>query len=277
MTRLLRTRRREFTRSLRGLLVNRFRVNASGPRILANSIPKAGTHLLTRCLALLPGIMDSGLRMRGRFSDDGLESRLMRVGGGCFIPVHLTYSEARGLLLSELGFQVPLIIRDPRDIAVSHFHYVTHGSRRHRLRAYYASLPDDQARLMTSITGIVKTQTDPALGLPDVGARFRAYLAWAQHGACVVRFENLVGPHGGGTREAQHEAIRRLAEYLGVMHDEETIERIALKVYDPRSSTFRKGSTGDWKHHLSPEHKEAFKRVAGQLLVELGYEQDQNW
>ena len=61
MTKFLLTRQRELTRWIRSLLVNRLRANASGPRILANSIPKAGTHLLIRCLTLLPGITDSGL------------------------------------------------------------------------------------------------------------------------------------------------------------------------------------------------------------------------
>jgi hypothetical protein len=188
--------------------------------------------------------------------------------------VHLPYSEERGQLLADLGFQVPLLIRDPKDITFSHFHHVTHRSRRHRLHAYYASLPDDQTRLMTSITGIVKMQNDAAIGLPDVGTRFRAYLSWAQHRACVVRFESLVGPHRGGTREAQYEEIRRLTEYVGAEQNEETIEHTALNVYDPRSSTFRKVSTGDWQNHLTREHREAFKRVAGQLVVDPEYEQD---
>lgn len=277
MKRLLVTRRRELTRSVRSLVVRRLRANASGHPILANSIPKAGTHLLTSCLSLLPGITDSGLRGRGQVVDRRLETQLRMVGGGCFMPMHLTFSDERAQLLSDVGFKMVLIIRDPRDIVVSHFHYVSYRSRRHRLHAYYTSLPDDQTRLMVSITGILEPQNDPIVRLPDIDSRSRAFLTWKDHGACVVKFENLVGPHGGGTSEAQEKEICTLAEYLGVDYSEETIKHIARNVYDPQSATFRKGSTGDWKNHLTREHKEAFKQIAGQLIVDLGYEQDQEW
>ena len=193
------------------------------------------------------------------------------------MPVHLTYSDERAQLLANLGFRMALIIRDPRDIVVSHFHYVTYGSRRHRLHAYYASLSDDQTRLMVSIKGVLEPQDDPAVRLLDIDRRCRAFLTWIDHGACVVRFENLVGPHGGGSHEAQRKEIHRLAEHARVELDEQAIERIASRVYHPTSSTFRKGHTGDWKNHLTPEHKTAFKRVAGQLLIDLGYERDQEW
>ena len=44
-----------------------------------------------------------------------------------------------------------------------------------------------------------------------------------------------------------------------------------------RSPTFRSGKTGEWKKHFTGEHKKLFKDVAGDLLVKLGYEKDNNW
>ena len=41
--------------------------------------------------------------------------------------------------------------------------------------------------------------------------------------------------------------------------------------------SFRKGSIGSWKQYFTQEHKQAFKEVAGQLLIDLGYEKDLNW
>ena len=176
MIKNLRTRQHEAARWIHSLLVNRLRANDPGPKILANSIPKAGTHLLTRCLTLLPGITDSGLRLRGRVQDERLQARLRLVGGGCFLPAHIFYTQHREQILSDLGFRMVLIIRDPRDIVVSHYHYVTYGSRRHQLRKYYRSLPDDLARLMTSIRGIQAVQSDPAVRLPDINSRYRSFL-----------------------------------------------------------------------------------------------------
>jgi hypothetical protein len=92
-----------------------------------------------------------------------------------------------------------------------------------------------------------------------------------------VQFEKLVGPLGGGTRQAQYGEIRRIAAHLSIALDTDEVEDIAENVYYHRSSTFRKGIVGDWKNHMTPEHKAAFKEVAGQLLVDLGYEADEDW
>ncbi len=50
---------------------------------------------------------------------------------------------------------------------------------------------------------------------------------------------------------------------------------------DPEEShTFKKGgkgSIGGWQTYFKEEHKDAFKKVAGDLLIELDYEQDLNW
>jgi hypothetical protein len=274
---LLQRRQREISRWYRSLRVNRKRAEHPGPRILANSIPKSGTHLLTRCLHLFPDVEDSGLRIRGRKKPETLERRLNQVGGGCFIPLHLAFTPEREQLLTDLGFTMVLIARDPRDIAVSHFHYVARQARMHRLRAYYNSLPDDSARLMTSIRGIPESEWQGHVRLGDINTRCHVYLDWAEHGACVVQFEKLVGPLGGGTRQAQHGEIRRMAAHLGMALDTATIEYIADNAYYRKSSTFRKGIVGDWMNHMTPEHKAAFKEVAGQLLIDLGYEADEDW
>ena len=193
------------------------------------------------------------------------------------MPAHVYYTEQREQILSSLGFRIVLIIRDPRDVAVSHYHYVTYGSRRHQLRDYYRSLPDDGARLMMSITGIQEPHSDAAIRLRDIDTRYRSFLAWANHGACVVRFEHMVGPRGGGSHETQRMEIRKIAEHLGVQLEEKDMQHIATKMFHRGSTTFRKGIIGDWKRHLTPEHQVAFRSIAGQLLTDLGYEPDQDW
>ena len=44
-----------------------------------------------------------------------------------------------------------------------------------------------------------------------------------------------------------------------------------------KSPTFRSGKTGEWKKHFTEEHKKLFKEVAGDLLVRLGYEENNGW
>jgi hypothetical protein len=43
------------------------------------------------------------------------------------------------------------------------------------------------------------------------------------------------------------------------------------------TSFLRKGIEGDWKNHFSEAHKQKFKEIAGDLLIELGYERDYRW
>ena len=45
---------------------------------------------------------------------------------------------------------------------------------------------------------------------------------------------------------------------------------------DPKSF-FRKGVVGDWKNYINGKYKEMYKEMNGKLLIELGYEKDNNW
>jgi hypothetical protein len=44
-----------------------------------------------------------------------------------------------------------------------------------------------------------------------------------------------------------------------------------------QSRTFRSGKAGGWREHFTDEHKRLFKDVAGDLLVRLGYEKNNDW
>lgn len=252
-------------------------VETSGPKVLVNTIPKSGSHLLVRCLEMFPNLRYCRRHVHRRMTIEEIEDILRRVDPGYFATGHLTFTPERFRLLTNLGFSILLMIRDPRDVAVSHFHYVTYSYRRSRLHPYFIRLPDDSARLMASILGVDPPDGNPNRWLDNIGDRFRSYLRWAEHGACVVRFEHLVGPQGGGNHDLQRREIRRVAEYLGIALSEDMVEHIARRLYHRHSRTFRRGAIGDWKNYFTPAHKEAFKRVAGELLIELGYESDPDW
>lgn len=105
----------------------------------------------------------------------------------------------------------------------------------------------------------------------------------------VCKYENLVGPRGGGSEELQRDEIRRIADYLNLSISESLVSEIASSLYgneiDPFSeekfahfqSTFKQGKVNNWKNFFKEEHKEAFKLRLGKTLVALGYEQDDNW
>ena len=47
---------------------------------------------------------------------------------------------------------------------------------------------------------------------------------------------------------------------------------------NPKASpTYRSGKVGGWREVFSEDHKLRFKETAGDILIKLGYEKDQNW
>ena len=72
-------------------------------------------------------------------------------------------------------------------------------------------------------------------------------------------------------REAQLREIGAVASHLGIDLSESETDQIAAQLFGG-TLTFRKGEIGAWRHHLSAEHIAAFKEIAGEVLVDLGYE-----
>lgn len=303
-------------------------------KILANSIPKSGTHLLLRLLTLLefgttdfggvrprlvsdrdsaadrllgrlPGTREPGkflgigphLAEGGRFRPAralirnygrekvtvGVEfpceigrrwlgRRLGQVPDGSVVSAHCAYTPELAGLLMEQKMRTVCILRDPRDTAVSHMHYLKRLPR-HPIYREYLDLGDDHQRLMFFIRG-------GKLGnhtLKPLQERYRNFLDWEREGGAVmVRFEDLVGPKGGGTVEAQRAAIERVALYLSVEPDERQISYIQRNLFGS-GRTFRKGRAGGWREEFSEEHVKAIKDLAGDLLVELEYEDGKDW
>ena len=106
---------------------------------------------------------------------------------------------------------------------------------------------------------------------------FYAYLNWMnQPFVYTTYFEKLVGAKGGGSAEMQLEEIINIAKFLDINLSPKNAQLIADSLFGG-TGTFHEGQIGSWKKYFKPEHKNAFKQLAGNLLIELGYEQDFNW
>ncbi len=108
---------------------------------------------------------------------------------------------------------------------------------------------------------------------------FNDFLRWTKEpNFLVVRFENLIGEEGGGTKEAQIKEIRKIVAHLGVTVSEERIQYVVDNLYG-QTRTFKKGQARSFERYFTPKVKQAFKKVPGacQLLIDLGYENDSNW
>lgn len=95
-----------------------------------------------------------------------------------------------------------------------------------------------------------------------------------------VRYEHLL--------EKPEEEVKRLLEFLGADASERTVRRCVRAASFERlaggrergqeaASFYRKGVAGDWKNVFTAQDKQIFKVAAGDLLIELGYEEDNDW
>jgi sulfotransferase 6B1 len=270
--------------------LQRANVFMPAPRVLLNGPAKSGTHLLSDCLSLLPQMMFSGrhfalaefvlaadhprnLGSRAATPHPALDDiRLRRMIGACrngsFLTAHAAYHPTLQTLLHEKKFKHLLLLRDPRDVAVSYSYFVLHERRHHHHRYYSEVLAGPEERLMATIRGFDRDRSGDAAPLGSIGARIEAYLRW---------LEDLVGPRGGSTLERQIREVRRIASFVERPLSEAQAATIATAMYSEKSLTFRKGGTGEWRSHFNDAHREAFKEVANPVLLRLGYETSDAW
>ncbi len=119
---------------------------------------------------------------------------------------------------------------------------------------------------------------DMYLGL---GVFFREAIEWMKDpSVLVLRYEDLVGPQGGGNSVVQHMMLKVFFEHVGLALSDEEIQSVADEAFGRKgteNSTFRKGQIGTWTQYFAEEDKRLFKKLYGEVLIAFGYEQDDDW
>lgn len=254
------------------------------PILFANSFPKSGTHLLTQVLQGLTEIspaVESGLPAIITFDGPTGQPRpvtkiardLRRLRPGDIAYGHLHAQPEVVNLLCAPGMAPFFILRDPRDVVVSHVYYVTEMEPNHVHHAYYrAELKDFDERLRVSILG----RPDLNVPFPHIRGRFDPYLGWLDAPeVLVLLYEDFI------TRREQtllkvlnHARSRGLKLHVG---EQEALQVLESAINPQKSPTFRSGKIGKWRQSFSDANKALFKDVAGDLLIRLGYEQNNDW
>jgi hypothetical protein len=164
----------------------------------------------------------------------------------------------------------PLIlnVRDPRDCLISIINFIegktTHGFGNFAERQIYNRV------LSTCRTWDQKL--DVALRDPHFpGATEFADVIWLwRHPDVVsVRYEDLIGPRGGGTDEAQIDSVARVLDHIGSDADPAAL---AKGLYSEHSWSFYAGTQGGWRDVFSPRMRAAFADRYAQVLEIFGYE-----
>ena len=90
-----------------------------------------------------------------------------------------------------------------------------------------------------------------------------------------IRFEDLIN-NRDATLNTMLEEVEKTG-YIIPTPREQALSVLVDAIQPKKSHTFRAGKTGGWREHFSEEHKKLFKDVAGDLLVRLGYEKNNDW
>ncbi len=252
------------------------------PPIFGNAKPKSGSHLLTQILSgfcrIAPYAYVESEPVRtvkasgGRFSADETLIQLKRIPRGIIGWGYVDATPENLAFLCQPERVNYFIYRDPRDMLVSHIFFATDMHEGHGMHEYYQALSDFDARLKVAITGI----DQDGLYMVSVRQRYEGVFQWLEQPAVLcIRFEELIND-----RERVLSQMLDQVEKTGYeipTPREKSLEILLETIQPKKSKTFRSGKAGEWRKYFKDEHKALFKEVAGDLLVRLGYEKDNDW
>ena len=252
------------------------------PSMFGNAKPKSGSHLLLQILNGFTQIMPykyveadpiRTIEKKGRRkTEEEVLDELEQIPQGVIGWGYIEPSPQNIAFLCQPQRVNYFIYRDPRDMLVSQVFFATDMNEEHGMHEYYKALPDFGERLKVAITGI----DQDGLYMVSVKQRYASVLEWReQPNVMCIRFEDLIND-----RDATLDAMLDEVESIGykIPTPRKKALSILVEAIQPQKShTFRSGKVGGWQEHFTEEHKQLFKDVTGDLLVKLGYEENQNW
>ena len=241
--------------------------------ILVTALPKSGSTWMERMLLDVPGHFrwfpkefNQQTMKDEDFHELPRDDMLSPPAGYTITKVHSGPTAHNCTVLTEANRPFVVLIRDPRDIAVSWSHFV-------RIRpenAYH----DETSGMSTEerINHFIDVLLDPFLEWA---------MGWQAHGpACrgmVVRYESMVAD----TPAVLQSVIKHLELPMSAEWVAEAAERHSFRNATGREpgqsdtgSFNRKGISGDWVNHFTDVNMARFRRIDDGRMQQIGYELD---
>jgi len=249
-------------------------------KLLLNSIPKSGTHLVSKLLTLLGLVpvtdryLNSAAERRPRdvrFLADGAietqDSEVPMAGTACginsqaayerfmettfrgadlpyFIQGHHLWSAASSTYMAANDIRLVVVLRDPRAVALSHINWILGPNAGHPLHSLYRDLPMRE-RFHHEFRGVPADSEHPHHRHLPMLPRYRNMARWGEaNRVCFLGFEQIVGAPGGGDPALQQRTIERLAAFIGV--DTPDIPTIQQALWGG-TATFHSGRIDAWQ------------------------------
>lgn len=257
----------------------------SNRTIFIAGYPKSGTTWVENFISNIPGYSPRILYgSRETLRQHNLPYNAFRMipsFGYSAIKTHILPNSNNIKILKENKVdKVVIMYRDPRDIAVSQYFHVLKNNPWLATDSFYADYSEmtKDSAMQHSIDMIVN----------DYSLWVKGWLSIKEKNSnldcMLIKYEDL--------RINYVEIFHNLLSFYGVSLSDKQFNNVLLKSNKKTSKSFfsfliprnpglkstrRKGLTGEWKIHLNEEHKDCVKSKLGDLLIELGYENDHNW
>jgi len=248
--------------------------------ILVNSFPKSGTHLLYQLFWKSNFVNDYKSFIASHPSRQKKQNSYIKVNQNIndllkaeLIRGHIFYHKSTEELIKNKNIINYFIYRDPRDVVISEANYLYNMNRFHILHKYFKKVNNLEDRIKFSIMGNDFLNTGGTY--KNIKDRFLDYKGWLKGSCHSIKYEDLVGSN-------QSQIVRDILSFYiensDVNFKVDEIIKDSIKSIDPsKSHTFNTGGTAKWKKIFNDEHKELFKKYAGDLLIELKYEENYDW
>ena len=263
-------------------------------KALVNSLPKAGTNLIAKCLLLFgyveKGSIASSLVLGKSWSASirrvawapfragyiiGIDSpveiakgviqrKLSRISDGSFITAHVGYTADLLYDVRQMGFAPVLIIRDPRAVLASFVPFVLSQKKHPFHRALSEMKPEE--RFLAVLSGAFNNHGV----LQPLKVRCMALDPWLESkDVLIIRFEDLVGSSGNASDELQEKSLLKLCDYLCIPKDR--IPYAKKNLFGEGRHTFRKGNIDSWKEEIPGNVQDVINIEMKDVLQRWGY------
>jgi hypothetical protein len=236
-----------------------FNLQASNAPFILVTVPKSGTYLAHNLVQELTGRTTEFI---------GKTLPWINQNPNGYAHCHLKYY-FDPVMIKKIhpNFKYFINVRDPRDVCISSVYYFENT-----LNVLLGEDADFDTRLSYTI------KQKEMRNYFGVLLHFqRVWDLINKVNPLVIKYEDLVGPQGGGTIEQQIKAIQQVGRIFNMDINKNKAIAIGERIYG-HSETFRSGKTGSWRDQFTPKHIEEFKKSGLQkVLIDFGYEKDDQW
>lgn len=286
--------------------------NIQKHKVLINTIPHCGTHLVSSILDTIGythatyrkfGLFKRKVGLNWRLSQKFLnfspeknkssifvsvaspklvrfeivKNSLKEIDFGEYALSHIPFDKKFSNYLSKHNIKVFFIIRDPRDMCISMLKHIQSRPRHFGYNYLFKTLKSNSDRIDFIIKGFVNEKKREFVGINKM---YSSMLNWQDNKySCFLKYEDLVGKQGGGQIKKQIHSIKKIFDKLSINRgnlDTNFFEFVGRESYG-KSGTFRKGKIANWKNVLKNKDIITFKKNINDLLIKLKYESNSDW